>query len=146
MAKTDGCGERRTGTPIVVARVVVISTTEVDPGVLAEHIEPGDDVVVVVPAVEQSRLDWLTNDEGDARDRAADVGETISDEAPAPSARIEVKPDPPSQAVLDAVAEHAPDRILVALRDGEDASWLEEGELAQVPGKIAGVPVTRVRI
>ena len=52
----------------------------------------------------------------------------------------------PSQLVLDAIAEHDPDRIIVVLREGEDATWLEEGELAQVPGQIAGVPVTRVAV
>jgi hypothetical protein len=129
-----------------VARVVVISTAEVDRSLLEEHVAPDDEVVVVVPAVEQSRLDWLTNDEGDARQRAAEVGETISDDAPTVRAEVEVTPAAPSQAVLDAVAEHAPDRIVVALRAGEDATWLEEGELGEVPGRIAGLPVTRVLI
>ena len=57
-----------------------------------------------------------------------------------------MKRDPPTQAVLDAIAEHDPDRILVVLRTGEDATWLEQGELAQVPGEIAGVPITRVTL
>jgi hypothetical protein len=129
-----------------MARVVVISTTEIEDGVLAEHVEPSDELIVVVPAVEQSRLEWLANDEGSAREHAADVAGTIADNAPASAAATEVTRDVPSQAVLDAIAEHAPDRIVVALRDGEDASWLEDGELAQVPGQIAGVPVTRISL
>ena len=62
------------------------------------------------------------------------------------AAAVDVKPDVPSQTVLDAIAEHRPDRILVAVREGEDATWLETDELDRVPGQIAGVPVTRVAI
>jgi hypothetical protein len=129
-----------------MARIVVLSTTELEPGALGDHVAPDDELVVVVPAVEQSRLDWLTNDEDDARSRAQDIGESIAADAPPSEPTVEVKPDVPSQSVLDAIAEHKPDRVIVALRDGDDATWLEEGELAQVPGQIAGVPVTRVRI
>ncbi|HUG65095.1 MAG TPA: hypothetical protein VMK83_07750 [Gaiellaceae bacterium] len=129
-----------------MARIVVVSTAEIREGALGTHVLPTDELVVVVPAVEQSRLDWLTNDEGDAREHAQHVGEAIASDAPGSEASVEVTSDVPSQAVLDAIAEHEPDRIIVALRDGEDATWLEEGELAQVPGEIAGVPVTRVRL
>lgn len=129
-----------------MARIVVVSTTELPQGALTGHVDATDELIVVVPAVEQSRLQWLANDEGDAREEARSVGESISHDAPGSSSAVEVTPDVPSQAVLDAIGEHAPDRIIVALRDGEDATWLEEGELAQVPGEIAGVPVTRVQL
>ena len=129
-----------------MARVVVVATSSVDRSVLAEHLEADDELFVVAPAVEQSRLAWLTNDETDARNEAQAVGETIAAEAPPAEAAVDVKPDPPSQAVLDAIAEHRPDRIIVAVREGEDATWLETDELNRVPGRIAGVPVTRVEI
>jgi hypothetical protein len=129
-----------------MARVVVVCTTEVDAGALQAHVDETDELIVVAPAVEQSRLQWLANDESEARERALQVGETVAGEAPAAASGVEVTREVPSQAVRDAIAEHAPDRVLVALRDGEDASWLEEGELAQVPGRIDGVPVTRVRL
>lgn len=127
-----------------MARIVVVSTTELSEDALAEHVDASDELIVVVPAVEQSRLQWLANDEDDARKQARDVGESISHDAPGSSSAVEVTPDVPSQAVLDAIAEHRPDRLIVALREGEDATWLEEGELAQVPGHLAGVPVTRI--
>jgi hypothetical protein len=126
--------------------VVVVASSEVDRTTLDEHIDPDDELHVVIPAVEQSRLQWLTNDEGAARERAREVGDEIVQEAPVLDASVDVKRDVPSQAVLDAIAEHDPDRIVVVLRTGEDATWLEEGELAQVPGEIAGVPVVRVSI
>jgi hypothetical protein len=129
-----------------MASVVVVASSEVDPRTLADHVEPDDELHVVVPAVEQSRLQWLTNDESDARARADEVGGEILAEAPASGGTVDVKRDPPSRAVLDAIAEHDPDRILVVLRTGEDATWLEQGELAQVPGEIAGVPITRVTL
>ena len=129
-----------------MARVVVVATSSVDRGVLAEHLEGDDELFVVAPAVEQSRLAWLTNDEGDARDQAQAVGESIAADAPPAAAAVDVKPDAPSQAVLDAIAEHRPDRIIVAVREGDDATWLEDEELNRVPGQIAGVPVTRVEI
>ena len=129
-----------------MASVVVVASSEVDRTTLDEHIDPDDELHVVIPAVEQSRLQWLTNDEGAARERAREVGDEIVQEAPVLDASVDVKRDVPSQAVLDAIAEHDPDRIVVVLRTGEDATWLEEGELAQVPGEIAGVPVIRVSI
>jgi hypothetical protein len=129
-----------------MARVVVISTAEMERGTLDEHLESSDELIVVVPAVEVSRLAWLANDEGDARRRAGEVGEAVADEAPASASDVEVTPEVPRQAVLDAIAEHDPDRVVVALRDGEDATWLEEGQLGEMPGQIAGVPVVRVNL
>jgi hypothetical protein len=128
-----------------MARVVVVSSSEIDVRMLGAELHEEDELIVVVPAVRQSRLDWLTNDEGDARRIAQQVGERIATEAPPDEASIEVKPDPPSQAVLDAIVEHDPDRILLALRADEDASWLE-GDLHQALAALEGVPVARVII
>jgi hypothetical protein len=127
-----------------MTRIVVVATSAVDRDELADHVDPTDELVVVVPAVEQSRLDWLTNDEGAARERAQDVGETVATEAPADAKAIEVKPDSPSQAVLDAIAEHDPDRIVAVVRKGEDATWLEDED--RIPTELGGVPVTRVNV
>ena len=127
-----------------MSRIVVVATSPVDRDALAEHVEPSDELVVVAPAVEQSRLDWLTNDEGAARGQARAVGETVAAEAPTDAESIEVKPDPPSQAVLDAIAEHDPDRVVAVVREGEDATWLEDGD--RIPSELGGVPVTLVRI
>jgi hypothetical protein len=129
-----------------MARIVVVSSTELDPAVLANHVGTDDEIHVVVPAVEQSRLEWLTNDEDRARRRAEKIGETIAASSPAETSSVDVKVDVPSQAVVDAIAEHDPDRILLVLREGEDPSWLEEGELDHVPREIAGVPVTRIEV
>jgi hypothetical protein len=129
-----------------MARVVVVSSSEVDRKALSAVVSPDDELHVLVPAVKQSRLQWLTNDEDKARAEARAVGEAVVRAAPADASDIEVKPDAPHQVVRDAIAEHRPDRVVVALREGEEATWLEEGGLDELPGAIDGVPVDRIRI
>jgi hypothetical protein len=129
-----------------VARVVVISSSEIPRDALVGAVSPDDEVHVVVPAVEQSRLQWLFNDEDKARAQALQVGRSIARAAPADDVDVEAKPDPPQQAVRDAIAEFRPDRIVLALREGEDASWMEEGELDGAPRTLDGVPVERISL
>lgn len=72
------------------------------------------------------------------------AGRIASDAAPAGA--LSMSNRRPSQAVLDAIAEHRPDRIIVAVREGDDATRLEDDELNRVPGEIACIPVTRIEI
>ncbi len=130
----------------VVKRVVVVASSEVPQELLDELVGPDDELHVVVPAVEQSRLQWLANDEDDARADAESVGEEIGRAAQAEPSSVTVKQADPSQLVVDAVAEHKPDFIILALRQGEEATWLEKGELSAAPSQIEGVPLVRVRI
>jgi hypothetical protein len=129
-----------------MARVVVVSSSQLDKQALWGVVSSDDELHVVVPVVKQSRLQWLTNDEDKARAEARAVGEAVAKDAPADASDVDVKPDPPQQVVRDAIAEHQPDRVVVALRDGEEASWLEEGGFDELPGEIDGVPVDRIRI
>jgi hypothetical protein len=129
-----------------MTRVVVVSSSEIPRDALADTVSADDEVHVVVPVVKQSRLQWLANDEDSARAEATQIGEAIARAAPADSADVEVKPDSPHQVVRDAIAEHRPDRIVLALREGEDATWLEEGELEEFPREIDGVPVERIQL
>lgn len=129
-----------------MARVVVVASSEVPEDALSEVISPEDDVRIVMAAVDQSRFRWLVSDEDKARAQAQEVGEAIADAAPADPSSIQVKPDVPSQLVLDAIAEHKPDKIVVALREGEEAAWLEKGELEELPREIDGIPVVHVTV
>ena len=129
-----------------MAKIVVVSSSEIAREALAHLVSPEDELFVVVPAVEQSRLQWLANDEGEAREEARAVGEAVAQAAPTDASDVDVKPDAPHQVVRDAIAEHRPDRIVVALRDGEEATWLEEDELDALPAQIDGVPLERVQI
>jgi hypothetical protein len=129
-----------------MARVVVVSSSQLDKQALWGVVSSDDELHVVVPVVKQSRLQWLTNDEDKARAEAQAVGEAVAKDAPADASDVDVKPDSPQQVVRDAIAEHRPDRVVVALRDGEEATWLEEGGLDELPGAIDGIPVDRIRI
>jgi hypothetical protein len=129
-----------------MARVVVVASSEVPEDALSEVISPEDDVRIVMAAVDQSRFRWLVSDEDKARAKAQETGEAIADAAPAEPSSIQVKPDVPSQLVLDAIAEHKPDTIVVALREGEEAAWLEKGELEELPDEVDGIPVVHVRV
>ena len=129
-----------------MARVVVVSSSQVDRQALSEVVSADDELHVLVPVVKQSRLQWLTNDEDRARAEAQAVGEAVAGAAPTDASDVDVKPDAPEQVVRDAIAEHRPDRVVVALRDGEDATWLEEGGLDELPASIDGVPIDRIRI
>ena len=130
----------------VVARVVVVASSEVDRSEFSEFVRPHNELVVVAPAVEQSFLQWLANDEDEARERAREVAEAVDQRAPTDADRMQVKRDDPVQLVQDAVAEHNPDRIFLAVRAGGAATWIEQGELAEAPSEIDGVPVTRIRL
>ena len=127
-----------------MSRVVVVSSSQIERAALADAVSAEDELYVVVPAVRQSRLQWLFNDEDKARAEARIVGKSIAREAPAEASEIEVKPDPPEQAVLDAIAEFRPDRIVIALHEGDDATWLEEGGTEGLPSSIDGIPVDRI--
>ena len=63
--------------------VLVISSSEWPVAALRAAL--GDDIDelrVVVPAVHQSRLQWLTNADDDARERADDAASSIADALP----------------------------------------------------------------
>jgi hypothetical protein len=129
-----------------MARIVVVASSQLERHVLAEVVSADDELYVVVPAVEQSRLQWLANDDDAARSEAREVGASIGRAAPTRPSGVEVTPDAPDQAVLDAIAQYKPDRIVVALREDEEATWLEQGGLHELPREIDGIPVVRVSI
>lgn len=130
-----------------MARVVLLSSSAIERDVLADVVDADDDLRVVIPAVEQSRLQWLANDDDEARSTAERVAQSVTARAPADASTVDVSPDTPGQALRDAIAEHRPDRIVVALREGgEDASWLEADGVGALPSEIDGVPVVRITL
>ena len=63
--------------------VLVISSVERPVAVLREALGGDvDELKVVVPAVKQSRLQWLTNADDDAREEAEDAAASIDDATP----------------------------------------------------------------
>ena len=84
---------------------------------------------VVAPAAEISRLDWLTNDEQEARaeasELAVDVGLAVAPDAA--SVDAEVGDTDPVQAIEDALREFPADELVLVTHPDEDASLARGG-------------------
>ena len=125
-------------------RILVVATAPLQGEGLRERVRDAD-VRVVAPAADLSRLDWLANDEDEARDEAADraeqVGRTAAPEAG--SVEAEVGDTDPVQAIEDALREFPADELLLVTRRDEDAGWLEEGPAEEALARF-NLPIERV--
>ena|SRR5579859_4011721 len=103
-------------------RVLVVVTDPVDQSALKhavnDHVDPGADVrLVSSPSL--SFLEWVTNDEDDARTKAkrlADVGARALDQAK--PVELELGDADPVQAVKDALQTFPADEILLVSPTG----------------------------
>lgn len=129
--------------------VLVVSSIPDVPAELREALG-GDvgEVKVVAPAVKQSRLQWLTNAEDDARAEAERTAEQVAQETADKAEHVEAEAgdSDPLLAVEDALRTFAADEIVVVLRAGEDASWLEEGASETIAERFPGLPVKTVEV
>jgi hypothetical protein len=124
--------------------VLVITSVERPIEVLRQAL--GDDVDelrVVVPAVKQSRLQWLTNADDDAREEAEGAAASIGD-ATSDAVEADAGDSDPLQAAEDALAEFDADELVVVTRPQEEATWLEEGRAAAIERSFPGLKVTRL--
>lgn len=125
--------------------VLVISSSEwpVDAlrGALGDDI---DELRVVVPAVHQSRLQWLTNADDDARERADDAASSIADALPSQETEASAGDSDPLLAAEDALREFAADEVVIVSRPDEEATWLEEGTLDVIARRLRGLKVTHL--
>lgn len=125
--------------------VLVISSSEWPVAALRAAL--GDDVDelrVVVPAVHQSRLQWLANADDDARERAADAASSIGDALPSQETAASAGDSDPLLAAEDALREFAADEVVVVTRPDEEASWLEEGNTDVIARRLKGLKVTHL--
>lgn len=99
---------------------------------------------VVVPAVQQSRLQWLTNADDDARERAGSAAASIANALPSNETEASAGDSDPLLAAKDALREFAADEIVVVTRPDEEATWLEEGSAEAIAQQLGGVKVTRL--
>jgi hypothetical protein len=108
----------------------------------------GTEVLVVVPAVRQSRLEWLTNDEDRARREASDVAEQVAADVPGDVTAAEVGDSDPLLAIRDALREFAASEIILVTPPEQDASWLDAAAAngIETEGTVDGIPVTHVRL
>ena len=129
--------------------VLVVSSVADPPREL--HAALGDDVGeihVVAPAVKQSRLQWLTNAEDDARAEAERTAEEVASatEGEAEHVEAEVGDSDPLLAVEDALRTFDADEIVVVTRTGENASWLEEGAAETIAARFPQLPVKTIEL
>jgi hypothetical protein len=129
--------------------VLVVSSVPDAPGELRDALG-GDvgEVKVVAPAVKQSRLQWLTNAEDDARAEAERTAEKVAQvtEEEAEHVEAEAGDSDPLLAVEDALRTFQADEIVVVLRAGEDASWLEEGAADTIAERFPELPVKTIEV
>jgi hypothetical protein len=106
----------------------------------------GDDAItmVVVPAVRQSRLQWLANDDDLAREIAGRASGRLAEDTPGATVTARAGDSDPLLAIEDALAEFAADEIVVVTRPEDEATWLEEAIAEGGAISIHGVPVTHL--
>jgi hypothetical protein len=129
--------------------VLVVSSVADPPRELQAAL--GEDVGaihVVAPAVEQSRLQWLTNAEDDARAQAERTAEEVAAAAEGGAAQVEVEvgDSDPLLAVEDALRTFDADEIVVVTRTGKGASWLEENAAETIAERFPQLPVRTIEL
>ena len=129
--------------------VLVVSSVADAPPEL--HAALGDDIGeihVVAPAVKQSRLQWLTNEEDAARAEAERTAEEVASRAQDGAVHVEaeVGDSDPLLAVEDALRTFDADEIVVVTRTGENASWLEEGAAESIAERFPQLPVKTIEL
>jgi len=132
-------------------RVLVVTTASVEPGTVREEVlrHVGDEnaeVKIVAPASDVSRLQWLTNDEDEAREEAAEQAEQAAEAVePAASVETEVGDSDPVQAAEDALRTFAADQIVIVTESGGENGWLEQ-DSADAAYERFGLPVTQLSV
>ena len=132
-------------------KLLVVATALVEPGRLREavvsHGGEAAEIHVVAPASDVSPLQWLANDEDDAREEAGGIATKAAGivEREAAGTEAEVGDTDPVQAIEDALRTFRADEVLVVTHRDDDASWLEQ-DLAEEARERFGVPVTRLTV
>ena len=127
-------------------RILIVSTVEHAEDKLRPHVGSRDEIRVVVPVVRQGVLDWLANDER-AFSHAESVAEATADALPGETADA-LAGEPDIGLVLrDALAEFAPDEILIAVRPDEEQGFVESLATDNAPhNTFQGIPVRYLTI
>jgi hypothetical protein len=130
-------------------KLLVIATAPVEPTVLRDtvraHAGDNAEVRVVATASDLSPLQWLANDEDEARSEAAGVAREAEGAVAPEAGRTEARvgDSDPVQAIEDALRTFPAEEIVVVTRPGQDASWLEQDSAEEARERF-GVPVTHL--
>jgi len=103
---------------------------------------------VVSPASKVSRLQWLTNEEDDARRRAEAVADHTASAVEGDTVVVETETGDvdPLQATEDALRTFTADEIVVLCRPPERETWIERASLRDDGFERFGLPVSYVGI
>ena len=124
-------------------RVLIVSTIELSETIVSRLVGDDAETIVVVPAVRQSRLQWLTNDEDRARETAGRAAERLAEATPGETIEARAGDSDPILAIEDALREFEADAILVVTRPDDQAGWLESNANTAGAAEVSGVPVRR---
>jgi hypothetical protein len=131
----------------VPRRLLVVATASVPGAALRTSVRAhaGEDAetLVVAPASDISRLDWLTNADDDARTDAAERADELAEAAPSDDVESRVGDSDPVKAIEDALRTFPADELIVVTLADEDAGWLEKGSAATALNRFA-LPVTHL--
>ena len=125
-------------------RVLVVSSVELAESVVRQLVGNEAETVVVVPAVRQSRLQWLANDDDRARATAERAAQRLAERTPGETIESRAGDPDPRLAIEDALREFGADEILVVTRPEDSAGWLEQRALDERLGTTGGIPVRQV--
>lgn len=128
-------------------RLLVVATASVPETELRAcvraHAGEDAEILVVAPASDISRLDWLTNAEDDVRAEAAERAKEIGEAVPTDDFEARVGDSDPVRAIEDALRTFAADELIVVTRPDEDAAWFEKGS-AETASSRFSLPVTHL--
>jgi len=100
-------------------------------------------MLVVAPASDISRLDWLTNADDDARTDAGERADELAEAAPNEDVETRVGDSDPVKAIEDALRTFPADELIVVSLPDEEAAWLEKGS-AEIALNRFPLPVTHL--
>ena len=128
-------------------RLLVVATASVPAAALRTSVRShaGEDaeILLVAPASDISRLDWLTNADDDARTAAAARADELAEAAPVGDVEARVGDSDPLKAIEDALRTFPADELIVVTLGDEDAGWLEKGSGEKALDRFA-LPVTHL--
>jgi len=131
----------------VARRVIVVPTASISDSLLQTvvwaHAGQDAEIHVVAPASNISRLDWLTNDEGDARGEALELAESTAEATPTENVQVDVGDSDPLQTIEDALRSFPADELIVVTLRDADAGWLEKGTAETALDRFS-LPVTHL--
>jgi hypothetical protein len=130
-------------------KVLVVATASAEeagvPREIRDLVERGEaEMRVVAPASDLSRLQWLANEEDEARAEAEDLADDAASALGAEDEHVtEVGDSDPLQAIEDALRTFPADELVIVTPPDAEAGWLESASAEEALDRF-GLPVTRV--